>query len=243
MSWGLKFVATLLVGCCLQDLAVAQPGRAETPCPCAADGTCHPRRETWGTYLTQWRVWPGEQANIVPEPEKAVESDIRSQLPIIERPRPDEEDLRGPAKPVAPEAPQEPTAVGAEEVPAAEAAPAAEAPANDGLQLPGFDPQGSLHQLPQIEDVPPALPKSLSQAMLVQSVPIQAPTQTMQRRSVTVIANSASATQQSVRHDPLVSPTTATTQPGPIELGNPAADRVYQPTAQDLQHAIYYEQQ
>ena len=62
--------------------------------PCSPDNVCLPRRETWGTYSTHWRSWPGEQVHPVPtaaEPEPG-KADKKQQR---------EADMRGPQLPPA----------------------------------------------------------------------------------------------------------------------------------------------
>jgi hypothetical protein len=217
-----------------------------TPCPCCADGMCYPKRDTWGNYTTNWRPWPGQTTGIPTTPEEQQLEGAREQLPIFLRPRPDQEDLRGPARPVRPAAPGVQTEVNEQAAPLnglppidgaappagqQEAPPLDEAPApapEGGIDLPGFGPQGSLQSLPRIEEGPPSLPKSLGQAITSQQRPESQ--QSTASQPSTVKANIGSR---------YVTPTSNTAA---IELTNPAAKHVQKMNDEDLEHAIYYEQ-
>jgi hypothetical protein len=227
---------------------------------------CYPRRETWGNYKTQWRAWPGDTIGLPPTPAGATPG-APEQLPEYIRPRLDQEDLRGPAKPVRPVAPPvdgglppiegaapaangaaAPALNGGAPAPPAGAAPAeggeAAPPANDGLELPGFGPQGSLQPLPQTEDGPPALPPALSQAMISEfNTPIalqQAPiarTTVAANKSTAGTANKLNVLPTNSRY---VTPASAVAT-GQIELSNPAAKNVQKSMNQELEQAIYFE--
>ena len=249
---GKHLAAAIVMGLSVAGSALAHGPHPATPCPCAADGMCYPKRDTWGFYKTNWRAAPGDTIG-TPTPADAATPEIRKQLEPYIRPLPEEEDLRGPAKPVRPAAPAGQPAVGAGgqvpvqgelEQPAepAEEAPAA-APA-DGLDLPGlpglpgFGPQGSLNPLPRIEEGPPALPRALSAAL--SSLPPQSNVE-----YATVVANPVSAVPAvksaiPVANSRYVSPV-STANVGNIELANPAAKNVQKSMDQDLQHAIYLE--
>lgn len=84
-------VTTLEIG-----LQVAKAGHPPTPLPCAAEGVCLPKRETWGVSKTRWRPWPGEKAGLQPTQSAAAAADKPDDaFPPYERPSVDEEDLRG----------------------------------------------------------------------------------------------------------------------------------------------------
>lgn len=248
---GKHLAAAIVMGLSVAGSALAQHGpHPATPCPCAADGMCYPKRDTWGFYKTHWRAAPGDTIGISPTPADGATPEIRKQLEPYIRPLPEEEDLRGPAKPVRPAAPAEqpaatapdqqpPQGQGQQPAQGAEEAPAA-APA-DGLELPGlpgFGPQGNLNPLPRIEEGPPALPRALSDAL--SSLPSQPSV-----AYATVIANPVSAVPAVKSTLPIadsryVSPV-STANIGNIELANPAAKSVQKTMDQDLQHAIYLE--
>lgn len=232
-------------------LGLVQPGygqshclRPDSPCPCAADGMCYPRRDTWGNYKTQWHAWPGDSVGLTPTPVEGTLPGESDQLQPYIRPRLDQEDLRGPARPpraTTPAAGAAPAADGG--VPGANAPAAAQPavgapvqeqeaapPANDGLQLPGlpgFGPQGNLKALPRLEDGPPALPQGLSQALAMQ--PAAAPTVAKQPTASAVPTTSR-----------FITPTAAY-DTSRLELSNPAAKNVQKSMDQDLQQAIYFE--
>ncbi len=237
--------------------------RPDSPCPCAADGMCYPKRDTWGNYKTQWHAWPGESMGLTPTRADGTLPDGRQLQPYI-RPQLDQEDLRGPARPPRAVAPAEgaaaPAANGAAPpvngaapgaIAPAPAQPAAGAPAgnqeaappaNDGLQLPGlpglpdFGPQGSLQPLPQLEDGPPALPQGLSQAVVVQP--------TMPQSNQLQPAAPQATKQPTVSVVPTTSrfvTPTAAFDTSHLELSNPAAKNVQKSMDEDLQQAIYFE--
>jgi hypothetical protein len=233
-----------------------------TPCPCAADGMCYPKRDTWGNYTTHWRPYPGDMLGLTPTPADGGTIDIQDKLEPFIMPPPDQEDQRGPARPTRPAAPtstpapvdgevNELPAVGQplDEVPPANgeqpAEPAAEeAPGPlDNLNLPGFGPpQGKLQPLPRIEDGPPALPSALSQAITMgNGATFQAnfatQAQAITPPAPTVNANaSKSLPKVAVGPSRFVTPVAAN-----IELTNPAAKNVQKTMDQELQQAIYYE--
>jgi|GEM_PF-2467721 len=239
-----------------------------TPCPCAADGMCYPRRETWGNYKTHWRAWPGETVGLSPTPADGGTPGMKEQLPPYMRPSVDQEDLRGPVKPIRPAAPAADGAAAAVEAGlpplnggaqpaqpggaapggAPAAAPAEEGeeaapPANDALELPGFGPQGSLQPLPQLEEGPPALPAGLSQALSAQpGTAVNLTQQPMQRP--TVAANPSAVVRPVINAVPsnsrYVTPAAAI-DTSHIELANPAAKNVQKSMEQDLEQAIYFE--
>jgi hypothetical protein len=246
---GKHLAAAIVMGLSVAGSALAHGPHPATPCPCAADGMCYPKRDTWGYYKTNWRVAPGDT---IGPPTLAGEEtpEIRRQLEPYIRPLPEEEDLRGPAKPVRGAAPSDqPAAGGQGQAPAQDegqqpAQPADEAPAAapaDALDLPGlpgFGPQGSLNPLPRIEEGPPALPRALSEAL--SSLPPHPAAQ-----HATVVANpvaSVPAVKSTipVANSRYVSPA-STANVGNIELANPAAKNVQKSMDQDLQHAIYLE--
>jgi len=193
----------------------------ETPCPCAADGVCRPKSESWGHYKTRWRSWPGEQHG--QQPALADPTDGPEQaLPPFETPIPEQEDLRGPAKDK-----KEKTRKGAADSGADDRATDEPGQLLPGPEdLPVFDPQGHQLDLPTLDDAPPALPESLRQAALSMNMP-----------------------QISARHQ-LPTALPSTTQP-PVHqanwqrpalgLINPASVTVLEPESNALQQAIYYE--
>jgi len=71
--------------------------RPATPSPCAADGVCRPKRDTWGWYQTKWRSWPGEKVGMTPTEVEEIEAEdkIEKGLEGFELPTPEQEDLRG----------------------------------------------------------------------------------------------------------------------------------------------------
>lgn len=215
-----------------------------TPCPCAADGTCHPKRDTWGSYQTRWRPWPGETVSKAPTPvEPGKEDTTGEQLPKYVLPSPQQEDLRGPVKRPKPAKPKdEPTEVPAE-------APANPGPVDelplDNFELRGFDPQSTNtipEALPAVEDGPPRLPASLRNA-LAAGPTIAQPVST--NSSATISANRSSSSlvpaQSAVVATPQVVPASAVQPISAIQLTNPAAQSVFGPADDQLQQAVYYE--
>lgn len=68
-----------------------------TPClppPCAADGICHPKRETWGYYAPRWNRWPGDYDDAFPSP--ADQPTGASPLPAVQEIPPELEDQQAP---------------------------------------------------------------------------------------------------------------------------------------------------
>jgi hypothetical protein len=248
--WGKKLAATIVMGLTVAGPALAHGPHPATPCPCAADGTCYPKRDTWGFYKTNWRPAPGEKVGRGPTPAGQEAQERLQDLQPFVRPLPEQEDLRGPAKPtrpatevntVPPATGQLPPA-GGQQPPAGVQPPAnggeaepAEAQPLDGLDLPGFGPQGSIQPLPQIEDAPPALPSGLSRALT--ALPN---TNSATASRTTVIANPVrpAASSLPVANSNYVTPASNTQR---IELANPAAKNVQKSMNQDLEQAIYLE--
>lgn len=254
-NWVDATVASLLVGIGVVGAAPVQGQcRPATPAPCAADGMCYPNRNTWGSYTTNWRPFPGDTVGVTPTPETE-EQRLQSELPPFIVPGPEQEDLRGPVRPTRPVPPTEqpavetpPPALGQpmpEPFPGGEAQPAAPAAEEgpgpfDDLDLPGFGPpQGRLQPLPTIEDGPPALPSGLSRALAVRGdaggqtnfAVAQSPS------APTATANaSPQTTKLSIAPSRFVTPAANN-----IELTNPAAMNVQKTMDQDLEQAIYYE--
>lgn len=264
MSWMLKICGrcAALNAAVAMLLGLVEPGygqvhcpRPDSPCPCAADGMCYPKRDTWGNYKTQWHAWPGESTGLTPTRPDGTLPDGGQLQPYI-RPRLDQEDLRGPARPPRATTPAEgavPAINGAApgvNAPApaqpAAGAPAgnqeAAPPANDGLQLPGlpdipgFGPQGNLQPLPRLEDAPPALPQGLSRAVVAQPA-LSQPSQLRTATPQTTKQPTVSAVPTTSR---FVTPTAAF-DTSHLELSNPAAKNVQKSMDQDLHQAIYFE--
>jgi hypothetical protein len=248
---GKHLAAAIVMGLSVAGSALAQHcPQPATPCPCAADGTCYPKRDTWGFYKTHWRVAPGDSIGIEPTPAAGETPEIRKQLEPYIRPLPEEEDLRGPAKPVRPAAPaDQPAATApAQQPPQGEGQPPAqegeEAPAAapaDALDLPGLPglgPQGSVNPLPRIEEGPPALPRALS--AVLSSSPAQPSVGYATVAANPVTAVPAVKSTLPIANSRYVSPV-STANVGNIELRNPAAKNVQKTMDQDLQHAIYLE--
>lgn len=256
-------IAGLMLGLSVVSTPDAQ-GQCQpaTPCACAADGMCYPKRETWGSYTTQWRPFPGDALGLTPTPADGGAVEIQDKLPTFIVPTPDKEDLRGPVRPTRPPAAgatsgqvetqvnevpaagqpldQAPPANGQEPAePAAEEAPAP----LDNLDLPGFGPpQGLLLPLPETEDGLPTLPSALSQAITMgtggaghANFPTQASATSLP--APTARANAATLPPKAaVAHSNFITPAAAN-----IELKNPAAQSVQKTMDQNLEQAIYYE--
>ena len=197
-----------------------------TPNPCAADGVCRPKRDSWGHYKTNWRPWPGE--TVGQQPDEAGPEDVPTEdfLPPVELPKPEQEDLRGPAKDK--KKPQRSSDA------ADEALPAAQLELLDDTDP--FGPQGNNQpqQLPLVdpnmEDAPPALPASLRQAALLRNVaPLAQRQPTVANPPITALPPVRQPLQQANWQQPA------------IGLVNPASALVTDPEADSLQQAIYYE--
>jgi len=192
----------------------------QTPCPCAADGVCRPKRESWGHYKTRWRSWPGELRDQQPTLTDSTTDGPEQALPPFEAPIPEQEDLRGPVKDKKKKNRREEADNGVDNRATDE--PGQLLPGPEDLEdLPAFDPQGHQFDLPTLEDAPPALPESLRQAALSMNVP-----------------------QFSARHQPRTTQALvhqASQQQPALGLINPASVIVLKPEANMLQQAIYYE--
>jgi hypothetical protein len=246
-QWGKHLAATIVMGLTVAGPALAHGPHPATPCPCAADGTCYPKRDTWGFYRTNWRPAPGESVGRTPTPAGQDAQERLQELQPYVRPLPEHEDLRGPVRPTRPSTTNtevnEVPAAGGQQPPAGAQPPAnggevapAEAQPLDGLDLPGFGPQGSFQPLPQIEDAPPALPTNLSKALTA------LPNANTSSRT-TVVANPVGIVRPVASTLPVANSnyvTPATNVQG-IELANPAAKNVQKSMNQDLQQAIYLE--
>ncbi|QDT01416.1 hypothetical protein [Adhaeretor mobilis] len=95
--------APVLSGVALLGLLAADSltwaAHPETPCACAADGNCRPKRDTWGVWHTHWRPWPGDPAAVPPTTaDPQYSEDEEAGLKGIERPIPSKEDKAGPEK-------------------------------------------------------------------------------------------------------------------------------------------------
>ncbi|TWU29578.1 hypothetical protein Pla144_03560 [Bythopirellula polymerisocia] len=245
-SSGLALVMAFdIVGANLGQANECQP---PTPCPCAADGNCLPKRETWGTYKTHWRPWPGEQVGLTPTKAEETKSDIREQLPVYQPPRPDQEDLRGPAKRTkAPSATTSaPPEGGPQALPdAGEAEPAENEFELPGLPgLPGIDPQGYLPRenhklLTEMDDAPPTLPLGLSESLAVTTSYEQQ--QVQPASGPTAVANRSKAAFIPNVDGPIVQASAELKQASEIQLSNPAGRHIYKPTDEELHQAIFIE--
>lgn len=93
----LTWAAGAAAGALLSSLAFAY--HPPTPAPCAADGSCLPKRATWGYYGTSWRPWPGDNAGIRPTPAATPEERGDDELGGFAEPLPQEETKAGPNQP------------------------------------------------------------------------------------------------------------------------------------------------
>ncbi|QEG33758.1 calcium-binding EGF-like domain-containing protein [Bythopirellula goksoeyrii] len=245
---GLGLSMELLLGMAGQSDALANECQPPTPCPCAADGTCHPKSDTWGSYKTRWRPWPGDKVGLTPDEAEDTKSNIKQNLPTYQPPRPEQEELRGPAKKSPASGAATPDASDA--VPQAEPAAEGADPAGQEFELPGlpgipeFDPQGYLppgrpQLLPQPEDGPPALPQSLS-ASLAETPSYIAP-RSQPQSGPTVVANQSHSAAIPTVVGHVVQATAEFQQASEIQLTNPAAANIYKPTDDELHQAIYIE--
>jgi hypothetical protein len=232
--------------------------RPSTPAPCAADGMCYPKRETWGSYTTHWRPFPGDALGPTPTRAESKALELQKELPPFIVPAPDKEDQRGPARPTRRAAPTATPAPAEGEMeidglppvgPPFDQAPPAEggqhpeaAPQNapgtlDNFNLPGFGPPQSLLQpLPQTEDGLPALPTALSQALTLNNAGTVVQASFPTQPQATALPAPTARANSSHLQSKFVTPTAAN-----IELTNPAAKNVQKTMDQDLQQAIYYE--
>ncbi len=211
-----------------------------TPCACAADGICRPKRETWGHYHTRWRTWPGEVIERPPsqtgEPD-AADDQVVDPLDGYETPKPEQEDLRAPPKAKRERAVEEAAPV---ELPGAEPAPLLpgpeEAPAEEDPI--DFDPFSELPELPQMEDAPPALPPSLRQAAIAISkakVANARPQRTRRTQPRVAMNITPEMLTQPVRQ------VSWQQQQSSMPQVNPASAVQTSAAQQPLQQAIYYE--
>ncbi|MCA9241221.1 MAG: hypothetical protein KDA37_13520 [Planctomycetales bacterium] len=111
-----------------------------TACPCAAEGACRPKRDTWGYYQTRWSRWPTDPGDSVTVPAEG-----SSQLPTLVVPPKTEEDRAAPAPSDAEETSE------------------AEAPQSPEVDLPDLPPLPDLPGAPagapaERPDGPPELP-------------------------------------------------------------------------------------
>ncbi len=217
-----------------------------TPSPCAADGVCRPKADSWGHYETRWRSWPGEPMSQRPTSAGRGPDGKAQGLAPFELPKPEQEDLRGPVKnksdkkKKATDIPTPAIEVPVMEIPAGEPVPDVPAEPADALQI--FEPQSStqpeapgMAEVPNTNDDPPVLPKSLRQA--AQSLSVQSPRAQHQVRlqiPATVRPFASQPIKQVNWHQP-------TTSQASIQLINPASAIVVEPGVENLQQAIYYE--
>lgn len=259
LAWMASLLSLAVAALDMPNAAGAQVGvcRPSTPYPCAADGTCRPKRETFGSYHTRWRPWPGDPQQAVSTLDDDQTPDDKQELKGFERPTPEKEGNRAPAKTKAfqsPESEPEPE-TDASEAATEEQEPATDLPAED--LFPDFDDQSSYQLLPPQDDAPPALPPSLrkfatSHQLARIAVP-QLPQTNPVRESFAIAPNPAQQAtakkpqQQSLRYPEPISAITQvaaeqrissrTHRPASMNLVNPAATG----THQGAQQAIYYE--
>lgn len=222
-----------------------------TPCPCAADGICRPKRETWGFYESRWRTWPGEPT---PRPRAADsqtpdEADAPQNLPEYELPLPEQEDLRVPPKSKKKKDGDEESDAGEEPIEIPGAAPFGLPAEEPGQLLPGpeaapadeggfdIDPFGVLPEVPQMEDAPPALPASLRQAVAPKRMPRVA------RRTPMPQVKQVVAKGLNITPEMLAQPVRQVSwnQPTSMPVINPAAAIQPSVAKEPLQQAIYIE--
>ena len=216
-----------------------------TPCPCAADGVCRPKRDSWGHYKTKWRAWPGEPSGKAPtlaEQEGAGEPEV-TPLPEYETPPAEQEDLRMPKKKKK-DRPEDSEDAATEEMPMEIPGQLLPGPgvAPEGDALPDLDPFSGVPNVPAMEDAPPTLPKSLRQAavsmgmprLTLQPLPVQSesiqPNQMQPMPTQIVPASAEMPVEQ------------ANWQTGAAaQLANPAVATAVEPANVPLQPAVYYE--
>lgn len=148
-----KFVGSALASCGLLLVALTQCAEAQkigckpaTPCPCAADGTCHPQGP-WGHTPTRWRPWPGDEVGLKKPTREEEEKQEQLTLDDIEFPPPEKEGQRGPNMP---ESRRKRSADSNEDAPITE-------PGEDPNQVPvGVQPEA---QLPVEQPLPNEIPQ------------------------------------------------------------------------------------
>lgn len=239
-----------------------------TPPPCAADGTCRPKTESWGYWQTHWRPFPGDDAaaaaagrGLEPEP-----IDPEEGLGPLQRPEPSKEDQAGPEEQERdPEAPAEEGTLGD---PAAPGGPAEPLPVLDplGIRLPTVpnmqaalppEPPAQIKQLvnPAASVQPIADPVHddnvrpagfRPQLEKPQDAPPSLPPSLKRVAQLTGILQPLPPVQEGhVRKDAAVMQTSAqaigTDVPHGIRIINPAAAYTAEPDKGGLQQAIYYE--
>ncbi len=213
---------------CLENLSYGNRCQPPTPSPCAADGVCRPNRDSWGYSQTRWRQWPGDPRTGRPTDAATPDLEDDKGLPGYQTPKPEQEDLRGPAK-------------GKKDEDAEDAGEGEDAQPLPGPEvLPGFDPQGNLESLPPVDDAPPALPESLR---LSRSIPTRSIPSTSGVRVALGLSASTGTSRAKLINPALPAslPPVNWKQPQAIGLVNPASAAVVQPEGEALQQAIYYE--
>lgn len=219
-----------------------------TPCPCAADGVCRPKRDSWGHYKTRWRAWPGETSGQEPTlatPDETEESTL-DELPPYQTPPPEQEDLRVPAKDKKKAGDEEGEATEMQiELPGelpGEALPGPGIqPAPGGAAEPDdFDPFSQQPGVP-LDDAPPALPPSLRQAAAAMGMPVMGSPRVAQQIRPAAMHQAPLEQPTATPAMPVGAVQQASFQSSPgIQLINPAS-AVVEPAATPLQQAIYYE--
>jgi len=233
--------------------------RTPTPYPCGVDGVCRPNAFSYGHYKTRWRPWPGEAKQLGATPDAADPGKGELELDPFEHPKPEDENLRGPAKTkkekarnkaVEGEAAAEGTIEGLVQ-PLLEDGPLEDGPLPDFEQqetLPDFELQGYQDVMPvPVGDAPPALPQSLKRGNILQlGGQMSASIETQPQRPVRFTLATAPP-EQPVRPAHLQA-TTSRRQPvvranvdlsKPLQLVNPAAGNVVPKS--NVIRPVYYE--
>jgi len=177
-SVALASAAFLLAAMHVGDAVALDENRPASTPSCVADGTCRPKRESWGHFHTRWRPWPGDPAPQQITPDATLPSDGRRLAPF-QRPEATQEDLRGPAKPPKVKSPSEENDQPPQALPDAEVLP----------EIDPFGPQGGLPASPTRNDTPPVLPASLRQISRTHRGALPRPPQFSSRKRAVVQAN------------------------------------------------------
>ncbi|MEM8943793.1 MAG: hypothetical protein AAGD11_01315 [Planctomycetota bacterium] len=224
-------LASVRVGYALGDCACGCS--PSTPCACAADGVCRPKRDSWGHYKTRWRAWPGEPSGQTPtlaDQQGAAAPEV-TPLPDYETPLLEQEDLRAPKKKKQEKAEEADDAMPIElpgELPGQLLPGPGDAPADQAA--PDLDPFSGVPEVPPMEDAPPALPASLRQAAESMGMPtLSQKSQTGLKPAAILQASAEMPIQQADWQSSELT-----------KLVNPAAAAI-EPAGAPLQQAVYYE--